>query len=134
MNHSAGTPIENNLIWLSKDIPAWSSTVLPWSCPGDSKTQKIIFEFYAFKMNHYLWTCVSSREGVSSPFYCMFSKPLWMEFNLGRYKHGSPIFILAFFTDQFHNKSYICDVWKTSLGLTLDENGLITRHEIKTKI
>ena len=42
--------------------------------------------------------------------------------------------MLAFFTDQFHNKSYICDVWKTSLGLTLDENGLITRHEIKTKI
>ena len=42
--------------------------------------------------------------------------------------------MLAFFTDQFHNKSYICDVWKTSLGLTLDENGLITRHEINTKI
>ncbi|KAL4633518.1 hypothetical protein ACB092_04G128400 [Castanea dentata] len=39
-----------------------------------------------------------------------------------------------FFADQFHNRSYICDVWKIGLGLTPDENGLITRHEIKTKI
>nr|POE91191.1 udp-glycosyltransferase 83a1 [Quercus suber] len=39
-----------------------------------------------------------------------------------------------FFLDQFHNRSYICDVWKIGLGLTPDENGLITRHEIKTKI
>ena len=38
------------------------------------------------------------------------------------------------FANQFHNRSYICDVWKIGLGLTPDENGLITRHEIKTKI
>jgi hypothetical protein len=41
-----------------------------------------------------------------------------MEFNLVGYKHGNAI----------------CDTWKFGLGLTLDENGLITRHEIKTKI
>ncbi|KAF3961241.1 hypothetical protein CMV_014118 [Castanea mollissima] len=40
-----------------KDIPAWSSSGLPWSCPGDSKTQNIVFEFHAFKMNHYVRLC-----------------------------------------------------------------------------
>ncbi len=48
----------------------------------------------------------------------MFPQPSYMEFNLGGYKHGNAI----------------CDTWKFGLGLTLDENGLITRHEIKTKI
>ena len=47
---------------------------------------------------------------------------------------GVPFLCWPFFTDQFHNMSYICDVWKTGLGLTPNENGLITRHEIKTKI
>ncbi|KAL4633506.1 hypothetical protein ACB092_04G127400 [Castanea dentata] len=47
---------------------------------------------------------------------------------------GVPFLCWPFFTDQFHNKSYICDAWKIGLGLTPDENGLITRHEIKSKI
>ena len=38
----------------------------------------------------------TSREGVRPSFYCMLSKPLWMEFNLGGYKQGSPISMLAF--------------------------------------
>ncbi|XP_030936334.1 UDP-glycosyltransferase 83A1-like [Quercus lobata] len=39
-----------------------------------------------------------------------------------------------FFIDQLHNRCYICDVWMIGLGLTPDENGFITRNEIKTKI
>ena len=38
-----------------------------------------------------------------------------------------------FFTDQFHNRSYICDVWKIGFGLTPNKNGLIMRLETKTK-
>nr|POE96108.1 hypothetical protein CFP56_23479 [Quercus suber] len=34
-----GTPLKNEFIWLSKEIPAWRSTKLPWSCPGDSNMQ-----------------------------------------------------------------------------------------------
>ncbi|GAA0147045.1 glycosyltransferase [Lithospermum erythrorhizon] len=38
------------------------------------------------------------------------------------------------FTDQFHNASYICDIWKVGLRLNQDKSGIISRHEIKTKI
>uniref|UniRef100_A0A7N2MPR3 UDP-glycosyltransferase n=1 Tax=Quercus lobata TaxID=97700 RepID=A0A7N2MPR3_QUELO len=226
----SGTPIENNLIWLSKDIPAWSSTVLPWSCPGDSKTQKCFFESYAFKMNHSLrlcnWLLCNSfyeldspacnlipgiipldKQAMGSVIYVAFgsratfsqqqfdeltlgleliSQPfLWVvrsdvigglnsEFldgfrmrivdrgkivewapqekvlahpsiacflshcgwnsTLEGISMGVPFLCWPYYGDQFHNKSYICDVWKVGLGLNPDENGLITRHEIKTKI
>ncbi|KAG9154785.1 hypothetical protein Leryth_014276 [Lithospermum erythrorhizon] len=38
------------------------------------------------------------------------------------------------FADQFHNQSYICDVWKVGLKLEQAENGLMSRDEIKNKI
>ena len=38
-----------------------------------------------------------------------------------------------FFIDQFHNRSYICDVWKIGFGLTPNKNWLIMRLETKTK-
>lgn len=39
-----------------------------------------------------------------------------------------------YFTDQFVNKSYICDVWKIGLGLEKDEKGIITKEEFKQKV
>ncbi|KAK1363467.1 UDP-glucuronosyl and UDP-glucosyl transferase [Heracleum sosnowskyi] len=36
--------------------------------------------------------------------------------------------------EKFHNKSSICDMWKVGLSLKADEDGIISRHEIKTKI
>ena len=53
LNDFVGNPIINNLIWLSKEIPAWSSTELPWSCPGDSKMQNVLFEYCTFRLNHF---------------------------------------------------------------------------------
>ena len=47
---------------------------------------------------------------------------------------GVPFLCWPYFTDQFQNKSYVCDVWKVGLGLNPDENGIFTRHEINTKI
>ncbi|EOY22031.1 UDP-Glycosyltransferase superfamily protein, putative [Theobroma cacao] len=47
---------------------------------------------------------------------------------------GIPFLCWPYFTDQLHNKSYICDVWRIGLGVDPDENGIITRHEISTKI
>ena len=45
------------MIWLSKEILAWSSTELPWSFSGDSKMQNLIFEYYSLRVNHYVKQC-----------------------------------------------------------------------------
>ncbi|XVF49998.1 hypothetical protein PTKIN_Ptkin04bG0060300 [Pterospermum kingtungense] len=47
---------------------------------------------------------------------------------------GVPFICWPYFADQFCNKNYICDVWKTGLGLVQDGNGMVTRHEISAKI
>ncbi|KAJ1421488.1 UDP-glucuronosyl/UDP-glucosyltransferase [Sesbania bispinosa] len=47
---------------------------------------------------------------------------------------GVPFLCWPFFSDQFLDKSYICDVWKIGLGLDKDENGLVSRGEIKKKV
>ncbi|CAL0314735.1 unnamed protein product [Lupinus luteus] len=47
---------------------------------------------------------------------------------------GVPFLCWPFFSDQFLDKSYICDVWKVGLGLEKDENGLITKEEIEKKV
>ncbi|KAM4106924.1 hypothetical protein ACJW30_04G099700 [Castanea mollissima] len=251
-----GTPLKNELIWLSKDIPAWTSTKLPWSCPGDSKSQEFLFGL-VIRMNHFVkqcnwllcnsfyeldslalnlipeimpvgplllanqsgshigsfWpedsTCLSwlDKQPVGSVIYASFGSTstfsqqqldelalgleligqpfLWVarsdiinetltEFLYGfrtriadrgriinwapqeqvlahpstacflshcgwnstleGISMGVPFLCWPYFTDQFQNKSYICDVWKVGLGLNPDENGIITRHEINIKI
>ncbi|XVF08955.1 hypothetical protein REPUB_Repub07fG0049000 [Reevesia pubescens] len=47
---------------------------------------------------------------------------------------GVPFLCWPYFADQFCNKNYICDVWKIGLDLAQDGNGIVTRHEISTKI
>ncbi|KAK7295447.1 hypothetical protein RJT34_18356 [Clitoria ternatea] len=47
---------------------------------------------------------------------------------------GVPFLCWPFFGDQKINKSYICDVWKVGFGLDKDENGLISRGEIRKKV
>ncbi|XP_004489530.3 UDP-glycosyltransferase 83A1-like [Cicer arietinum] len=47
---------------------------------------------------------------------------------------GVPFICWPFLTDQFLNKSYICDVWKNGLALEKDENGFISKEEIKRKV
>ncbi|GAA0175861.1 glycosyltransferase [Lithospermum erythrorhizon] len=47
---------------------------------------------------------------------------------------GVPFLCWPSFGDQFHNQSYINDVWKAGLQLDLDENGSRSRDEIKNKI
>lgn len=47
---------------------------------------------------------------------------------------GIPFLCWPFFSDQFINKSYICDVWKVGVGLEKDENGVISKGEIRKKV
>ncbi|XP_034706294.1 UDP-glycosyltransferase 83A1-like [Vitis riparia] len=48
--------------------------------------------------------------------------------------NGVPFLCWPYFADQFVNETYICDVWKIGLGFNPDENGIITRKEIKNKV
>ncbi|KAM0058261.1 putative UDP-glucuronosyl/UDP-glucosyltransferase [Helianthus debilis subsp. tardiflorus] len=48
--------------------------------------------------------------------------------------NGLPFLCWPYFADQFHNESYICDIWKTGLQLEKNEEGIITRGEIITKV
>lgn len=48
--------------------------------------------------------------------------------------NGVPFLCWPYFTDQFINQNYICDVWKVGLGLDKTESGMITREEINNKV
>ncbi|XP_035839806.1 UDP-glycosyltransferase 83A1-like [Helianthus annuus] len=48
--------------------------------------------------------------------------------------NGVPFVCWPYFADQFFNKTYICDIWKTGVGLNKDETGIVTRGEIKSKV
>ncbi|EXB38094.1 UDP-glycosyltransferase 83A1 [Morus notabilis] len=47
---------------------------------------------------------------------------------------GVPFLCWPYFADQFVNQSYVCDVWRVGLGFDRDENGVITRDEIRSKV
>ncbi|XVE56840.1 hypothetical protein DITRI_Ditri04bG0043000 [Diplodiscus trichospermus] len=47
---------------------------------------------------------------------------------------GIPFLCWPYFADQFHNRSYICDVWKIGLALAKDDSGIVTRNEISSKV
>ncbi|BAT83297.1 hypothetical protein VIGAN_04042600 [Vigna angularis var. angularis] len=47
---------------------------------------------------------------------------------------GLPFLCWPCTTDQFLNKSYICDVWKIGVGLEKNESGIVSREEIKKKV
>ncbi|MFS7948039.1 putative UDP-glucuronosyl/UDP-glucosyltransferase [Helianthus anomalus] len=48
--------------------------------------------------------------------------------------NGVPFLCWPYFADQFFNKAYICDIWKTGVGLNKDGTGIVTREEIKSKV
>ena len=48
--------------------------------------------------------------------------------------NGVPFLCWPYFADQFLNKTYICEIWKTGLGLNKDNTGIVTRGEIESKV
>lgn len=47
---------------------------------------------------------------------------------------GVPFICWPSFLDQFLDQSYVSDIWKVGLQLNPEENGIITREEIKRKV
>ncbi|RVW85596.1 UDP-glycosyltransferase 83A1 [Vitis vinifera] len=226
--HVNGSLLNEELICLAKDIPAFSSNRLPWGCPSNLTVQEILFRLAlqcipvknlsnwllcnsvyeldssacdlipnilpigpllaSNHLGHYtgnLWpedsTCISwlDKQPAGSVIYVAFgslailSQNQFNELALGIELVGRPFLwvVRSDFTNgsaaeypdgfiervaehgkivswapqekvlahpsvayQFHNQSYICDKWKVGLGLNPDENGFISRHEIKKKI
>ncbi|XP_034673673.1 UDP-glycosyltransferase 83A1-like [Vitis riparia] len=64
---------------------------------------------------------------------CFFSHCGWNS-TMDSISMGVPFLCWPYFADQFQNQSYICEKWKVGLGLNPDENGFVSRHEIKMKI
>ncbi|KAM0951394.1 putative UDP-glucuronosyl/UDP-glucosyltransferase [Dioscorea sansibarensis] len=48
--------------------------------------------------------------------------------------NGVPFLCWPYFTDQFMNRTYICDVWKNGLEVNRGEDGIVSREEISGKI
>ncbi|XP_074324967.1 UDP-glycosyltransferase 83A1-like [Apium graveolens] len=48
--------------------------------------------------------------------------------------NGVPFLCWPYFADQFFNQTYICDVWKVGLRCDKNENGIISKGEIKNKV
>ncbi|KAL1322804.1 hypothetical protein HN51_067804 [Arachis hypogaea] len=64
---------------------------------------------------------------------CFISHCGWNSTIEGVYS-GVPFLCWPFFSDQFWDESYICNVWKVGLGLNKDDNGFISKEEIKKKV
>ncbi|PWA73326.1 UDP-glucuronosyl/UDP-glucosyltransferase [Artemisia annua] len=48
--------------------------------------------------------------------------------------NGVPFVCWPYFADQFHNESYICDIWKNGLAFNKNKEGIITQGEIENKV
>ncbi|GMI67012.1 hypothetical protein like AT3G02100 [Hibiscus trionum] len=48
--------------------------------------------------------------------------------------NGVPFLCWPYFSDQFLNQSYICDIWKVRLKFERDERGIVGTEEIKSKV
>ncbi|KAI4964904.1 hypothetical protein ZWY2020_057915 [Hordeum vulgare] len=85
---------------------AGKGTVVSW-CP---QQQVLAHPAVACFVSHCGWN--STMEGV---------------------RNGVPMLCWPYFADQFTNRSYICDIWRTGLAVTLGD-GVVTKEEVKGKI
>ncbi|CAN6217222.1 unnamed protein product [Urochloa humidicola] len=49
-------------------------------------------------------------------------------------RHGVPFLCWPYFADQFCNRSYVCDMWRTGMRLCTNELGVVTKEEIRRKV
>ncbi|KAL1551981.1 UDP-glycosyltransferase 83A1-like [Salvia divinorum] len=77
---------------------------------------------------------VPQNRVISHPsIACFLSHCGWNSIMEGM-SRGVPFLCWSCFSEQSHNKRYICDVWENGLKIDFDEKGIRSRHEIKKKI
>ncbi|KAK7394425.1 hypothetical protein VNO78_14953 [Psophocarpus tetragonolobus] len=89
-------------------------------------------EFHGRKGKIVNW--VPQRKILNHPAIACFISHCGWNSTIEAVCNGIPFLCWPFFTDQFVNRSYICDVWKVGLNLDKDENGLILKGEIRKKV
>ncbi|KAL1322801.1 UDP-glycosyltransferase 83A1 [Arachis hypogaea] len=102
--------------------------------PGinDDKNNAFPNEFHGNKGKIVSW--VSQKKILQhAAISCFISHCGWNSTIEGVYS-GVSFLCWPFFIDQFWNKSYICDVWKVGMELVKDENGFISKEEIRKKV
>ncbi|KAL6637885.1 hypothetical protein ACP70R_025457 [Stipagrostis hirtigluma subsp. patula] len=49
-------------------------------------------------------------------------------------RNGVPFLCWPYFCEQHLNRSYICDIWRTGLAVSPDEDGIVTKEEVSSKV
>ncbi|XP_065878472.1 UDP-glycosyltransferase 83A1-like [Euphorbia lathyris] len=64
---------------------------------------------------------------------CFFSHCGWNS-TIEGVSRGVPYLCWPYFVDQMRNSYYICETWKVGLRVFPDEDGIVTRYQIKSKM
>jgi UDP-glucoronosyl and UDP-glucosyl transferase len=49
-------------------------------------------------------------------------------------RNGLPFLCWPYFTDQFYNQSYICNVWRNGLKMEADQSSIVSRRTVGDKV
>jgi len=49
-------------------------------------------------------------------------------------RNAVPFLCWPYYADQFLNRNYITDVWRTGLAVSLDAGGVVTKEELRSKV
>ncbi|CAN6292572.1 unnamed protein product [Urochloa humidicola] len=49
-------------------------------------------------------------------------------------RNGTPFLCWPYFCEQFLNRNYITNVWRTGLAVSLDADGIVTKEELRSKV
>ncbi|XP_008646498.1 UDP-glycosyltransferase 83A1 [Zea mays] len=49
-------------------------------------------------------------------------------------RNGARFLCWPYFVDQFANRSYVCDIWRTGLAVSPGEDGVVTKEEVSSKV
>ncbi|KAL1810204.1 hypothetical protein ACET3Z_027194 [Daucus carota] len=154
-----GSPIGNELIRLSEEVPALKSSELTWSCPGNPTVQKMLLDYSldvkqaaenaSIVLCNTYYNLDSSSCAMIPNVLPIGPLPAIKKLNpssgtlssqdstciswLDKQPANSVIYIAFGSTTVFSQKQFN-ELALVGLSLEHDEDGMISRHEIKTKI
>lgn len=96
------------------------------------KMMKFPSEFKGYKGKIVKWA--PQQKVLSHPSIACFISHCGWNSTLEGLSNGVPFLCWPYFSDQFYDKTYICEELKVGLGFEIDENGLVLSEKIKKKV